>query len=171
MKVDNCDYGSWSDLIASQRAMSAAIQVAICIWGGNSVSIACRSYSRAKSPAGTSAGAFPMEHSLCGEDPRGPRRGAKGSCDPGTPWVSSPGSHVGESDITCSPPSARAQSQPWPYIYSSACRWRWARNGLTARGCLRPDHVEHCLGARVQLLLKPRRVVQLHLPRPPQTQC
>ena len=28
MKVDNCDYGSWADLIASQRVMSAALQAA-----------------------------------------------------------------------------------------------------------------------------------------------
>ena len=53
-------------------------------WGGNSVS-SCRSYSAAKGPA-TSAGAFPMVLSLSGEDPRGPRRGAMGSCGtPGAP--------------------------------------------------------------------------------------
>jgi hypothetical protein len=39
----------------------------------------CRSYSRAKGP-GTSADAFTMAFSLSAEDPRGPRRGAKGSC-------------------------------------------------------------------------------------------
>lgn len=26
VKVDNCDYGSWADLIANQRAMSKALQ-------------------------------------------------------------------------------------------------------------------------------------------------
>lgn len=26
VKVDNCDYGSWADLIATQRVMSKAIQ-------------------------------------------------------------------------------------------------------------------------------------------------
>jgi hypothetical protein len=50
-------------------------------WGDTSVS-SCRSYNRATGP-GTSAGAFPTARFLSGEDARGPRRGAKGSC--GTP--------------------------------------------------------------------------------------
>ena len=50
-------------------------------WGDNSVS-SCRSHSRAKGP-GTSADAFSMARSLCGEGPRGHGRGTKGSC--GTP--------------------------------------------------------------------------------------
>jgi hypothetical protein len=56
-------------------------------WGDNSVST-YRSYSRAKGAA-TSAEAFPihpMPLSLSGKSPRGPRRGAKGSCEtPRTP--------------------------------------------------------------------------------------
>ena len=47
-------------------------------WGDNSVS-SCRSYGQAKGP-GASAGAFPVALSLYGEEPRGPRRSAKGSC-------------------------------------------------------------------------------------------
>jgi hypothetical protein len=47
----------------------------------NSVS-SRKSCGRAKGP-GTGAGAFPMAHPLSGEGPRGPRRGAQGSC--GTP--------------------------------------------------------------------------------------
>ena len=50
-------------------------------WGDHSVR-SCRSCTRAEGP-GTSAGAFPMALSLSGEDSRGPRRDAKGSC--GTP--------------------------------------------------------------------------------------
>ena len=64
-----------------------------CTWGDHSVS-SCRSYSRGKG-AGTSAGKFPMAHSRSGEDPRGHRWGAKGSCGtPRTPCVSSPAVHV-----------------------------------------------------------------------------
>jgi hypothetical protein len=52
-----------------------------------------RSHSRAKAP-GASAGVFPihrMARSLSGQGPRGPRRGAKGSCEtPGTPCLRSP---------------------------------------------------------------------------------
>jgi hypothetical protein len=41
-----------------------------------------------------------MAISLSGEDPRGPRRGAKGSCGtPGTPWVSSPAHRVRQAEI------------------------------------------------------------------------
>jgi hypothetical protein len=68
-----------------------ALDIDVHAWGDNSV-VGCRSCSRAKGP-GTSVGAFPVELSLSGENTRGPRRGAKGSCGtPGTPWVSSPGS-------------------------------------------------------------------------------
>jgi hypothetical protein len=35
--------------------------------------------------------------------------------------------------IRCPPPSARAQSQLWPYTSLSTCRWRRARNGCAAR--------------------------------------
>ena len=56
----------------------------VCTCGDNSVS-SCRSCSLAKGP-GTSAGTFPMELSPSKEGPRGPRRGAKGSC--GTPETS-----------------------------------------------------------------------------------
>ena len=50
-------------------------------WGGGAVS-GCRSYGRAKGPR-ASVGAFSMALFLSGKDPRGHRRGAKGSC--GTP--------------------------------------------------------------------------------------
>jgi hypothetical protein len=62
----------------------AHLPATLLAWGDNSVSSG-RSYNRAKDP-GTSAGAFPMALSLSGEDPRGLRRGAKGSGGtPGTP--------------------------------------------------------------------------------------
>jgi hypothetical protein len=62
--------------------------------GGDSSVSSCRSYSPAKCP-GTSAGTFPVALSLSGEDPRGLRRGSKGSCGtPGTRGVSSPASHL-----------------------------------------------------------------------------
>jgi hypothetical protein len=66
---------------AISSGKTASNRPSVATWGDNSVS-SCRSYRRAKGP-GTSAGAFPTALSLSGEGPRGPRRGAKGSC--GTP--------------------------------------------------------------------------------------
>jgi hypothetical protein len=67
--------------------LSFAAALAFVAWGDSSVS-SYSSCSVAKGP-GTSAGAFPihpMALSLSGEDPRGPRRGARGSWGtPGTP--------------------------------------------------------------------------------------
>ena len=66
------------------RALPLALAFALLTWGDNSVS-SCRSYSRAEGP-GTSAGAFSTARSLSGENSRGPRWCAKGSCGtPGTP--------------------------------------------------------------------------------------
>ena len=73
-------YGDRARAAPSQLAKrSAAAFLEVRTWGDHSVS-SCRPYSRAEGP-GTSAGLFPMALSLSGEDPRGPRRGAKGSLE------------------------------------------------------------------------------------------
>ena len=41
---------------------------------------------------------------------------------------------MGGGVIKCPPSSARAQSQLWPYISLSTCRWRRALNGSAAHG-------------------------------------
>ena len=66
----------------AKRAQDIADDDDAVAWGDNSVS-SCRSYSRAKGPS-AGAGAFPtcMALSLYGEDPRVPRRGAKGLVEP-----------------------------------------------------------------------------------------
>ena len=67
----------WATKPATAISASRTRILAIGTWGDtcNAVSSCSRSHSRAKGP-GTSAGAFSMAHSLYGEDPRGPRRGA-----------------------------------------------------------------------------------------------
>ena len=75
------DYAALKVLIKDAGAAPRALALS---WGDNPVS-SCRPFTRATGP-GTSAGAFPMALSLSGEDPRGPRLGAKGSSGtPGAP--------------------------------------------------------------------------------------